>query len=149
MVVLLVAVACANTNADCVSANASTNTITIKLLLLILFMIQVSPSPPLRKSVKEALSEAGLLTHGQNAVLFSAPSHPMWDGGFSIADFVAVHSCEGSGGIAPLFPHTSGASWLLKKRRKEFTILFTISVRFKKLLTPRAASKQLSGQWKL
>jgi len=29
-----------------------------------------------------------------------------------VADFVAVHSCEGSGGFAPLFPLTSGASWL-------------------------------------
>src|ERR1044072_592609 len=41
----------------------------------------MSPSPPLRKSGKDAPFEAGLLTHGLNADLLSAPSHP-WDSGF-------------------------------------------------------------------
>ncbi len=49
--------------------------------------------------------------YGRNADLLSAPSHPQGQWLF-VADFVAVHSCEGSGGIAPLFPLTSGASWL-------------------------------------
>src|SRR5260370_7004622 len=33
--------------------------------LFVFFMIYSSPSPPLRKSVKDALLEVGLLTHGQ------------------------------------------------------------------------------------
>jgi len=37
----------------------------------------MSPSPPLRKSGKDALFEAGLLTHGLNTDLLSAPSHPV------------------------------------------------------------------------
>lgn len=73
----------------------------------------MSPSPPLRKSGKDAPFEAGLLTHGLNADLLSAPSHPLRQWLF-VADFVAVHSCEGSGGLAPLFPLTSSASWLSK-----------------------------------
>src|SRR6478735_11940866 len=73
----------------------------------------MSPSPPLRKSGKDAPFEAGLLTHGLNADLLSAPSHPDGTVAF-VADFVAVHSCEGSGGFAPLFPLTSSASWLSK-----------------------------------
>lgn len=73
----------------------------------------MSPSPPLRKSGKDAPFEAGLLTHGQNADLLSAPSHPLRQWLF-VADFVAVYSCEGSGGFAPLFPLTSSASWLSK-----------------------------------
>ena len=36
----------------------------------------MSPSPPLRKSGKDAPFEAGLLTHGLNTDLLSAPSHP-------------------------------------------------------------------------
>jgi len=36
-----------------------------------------------------------------------------------VADFVAVHSCEGSGGIAPLFPLTSNASWLSETEMQE------------------------------
>ena len=71
----------------------------------------MSPSPSLRRSGKDAQKEAGLLTHGQTTDLLSAPSHPVGQWLF-IADFVAVHSCEGSGGIAPLFPLTSNASWL-------------------------------------
>ena len=78
----------------------------------------MSPSPPLRKSGKDALFEAGLLTHGLNADLLSAPSHPMGQWLF-VADFVAVHSCEGSGGFAPLFPFTSNASWLSKTEMQE------------------------------
>ena len=73
----------------------------------------MSPSPPLRKSGKDAPFEAGLLTHGQNADLLSAPSHPLRQWLF-VADFVAVYSCEGSGGFAPLFPLTSSASWFIK-----------------------------------
>lgn len=73
----------------------------------------MSPSPPLRKSGKDAPFEAGLLTHGLNADLLSAPSHPLGQWLF-VADFVAVYSCEGSGGFAPLFPLTSGASSLSK-----------------------------------
>lgn len=73
----------------------------------------MSPSPPLRKSGKDARFEAGLLTHGRNADLLSAPSHPLRQWLF-VADFVAVYSCEGSGGFAPLFPLTSGGSWLSK-----------------------------------
>jgi hypothetical protein len=42
----------------------------------------------------------------------------VWDSGFSVADFVAVHSCEGSGGIAPLFPHTSAASGYQRENAK-------------------------------
>src|SRR5260370_25801269 len=76
----------------------------------VFFMIYSSPSPPLRKSVKDALLEAGLLTYGQNAGLLSAPSGPIGDSGFSVADFVAVYSCEGSGGFTPHFPYASGAS---------------------------------------
>ena len=75
----------------------------------------MSPSPPLRKSGKDAPFEAGLLTHGLNTDLLSAPSHPVGQWLF-VADFVAVHSCEGSGGLTPLFPLTSSASWLSKKR---------------------------------
>ena len=71
----------------------------------------MSPSPPLRKSDKDAPLEAGLLTHGLNADLLSAPSHPLGQWLF-VADFVAVYSCEGSGGFAPRFPLTSSASWL-------------------------------------
>lgn len=37
----------------------------------------MSPSPPLRKSGKDAPFEAGLLTHGLNTDLLSAPSHPV------------------------------------------------------------------------
>ena len=37
----------------------------------------MSPSPPLRKSGKDALFEAGLLTNGLNTDLLSAPSHPV------------------------------------------------------------------------
>jgi hypothetical protein len=37
---------------------------------------------------------------------------------FFVTDFVAVHSCEGSGGIAPLFPLASSASWLSRQRCK-------------------------------
>jgi len=37
-----------------------------------------------------------------------------------VADFVAVHSCEGSGGITPRFPLTSGASCLSKRKLPEF-----------------------------
>jgi len=33
-----------------------------------------------------------------------------------VADFVAVHSCEGSGGFTPRFPLTSGASCFIKDR---------------------------------
>src|SRR6185369_10493946 len=73
----------------------------------------MSPSPPLRKSGKDAPFEAGLLTHGLNTDLLSAPSHPVGQWLF-VADFVAVHSCEGSGGFAPLFPLTSSASCLSK-----------------------------------
>src|ERR1041384_438039 len=75
----------------------------------------MSPSPPLRKSGKDAPFEAGLLTHGLNADLLSAPSHPVGQWLF-VADFVAVHSCEGSGGFAPLFPLTSDASCFQKTR---------------------------------
>jgi hypothetical protein len=50
----------------------------------------------------------------------------VWDSGFSVADFVAVHSCEGSGGITPRFPHTPGASGLSKRECKEPTRLFAI-----------------------
>jgi hypothetical protein len=39
----------------------------------------------------------------------------IWDSGFFVADFVAVHSCEGSGGIAPLFPLASSASRFIKE----------------------------------
>jgi hypothetical protein len=73
----------------------------------------MSPSPPLRKSGKDAPFEAGLLTHGLHTDLLSAPSHPVGQWLF-VADFVAVHSCEGSGGFAPLFPLTSSASYLSK-----------------------------------
>ena len=35
----------------------------------------------------------------------SAPSHrPLGDSGLWDAEFVAVHSCEGSGGVSPRFP---------------------------------------------
>ena len=78
----------------------------------------MSPSPPLRKSGKDALFEAGLLTNGLNTDLLSAPSHPVGQWLF-VADFVAVHSCEGSGGFAPLFPITSNASWLSKTGMQE------------------------------
>src|SRR6266850_4572806 len=77
----------------------------------------MSPSPPLRKSGKDAPLEAGLLTHGPNTDLLSAPSHPLGQWLF-VADFVAVHSCEGSGGFAPLFPLTSNASCLSRRDAK-------------------------------
>ena len=77
----------------------------------------MSPSPPLRKSGKDAPLEAGLLTHGLNTDLLSAPSHPLGQWLF-VADFVAVHSCEGSGGFAPLFPLTSNASCLSRRDAK-------------------------------
>lgn len=97
----------------------------------------MSPSPPLRKSVKDAPFEAGLLTYGLKTDLLSAPSHP---GGTvaSVADFVAVHSCEGSGGFAPLFPLTSGASWLSKTeagRPEHPTELFLTNIQLQKLQT--------------
>src|SRR6185503_12625386 len=75
----------------------------------------MSPSPPLRKSGKDTPFEAGLLTHGLPTDLLSAPSHPVGQWLF-VADFVAVHSCEGSGGFAPLFPLTSSASCFQKTR---------------------------------
>ena len=83
----------------------------------------MSPSPPLRKSGKDAPFEAGLLTHGRNADLLSAPSHPSGTVAF-VADFVAAYSCEGSGGFAPRFPLTSSASWLSKAEadRTEHTL---------------------------
>src|SRR6267142_4569334 len=113
MVLLLLV--CANTGTGRVNPNASASAITIttKPPVLSVFMIKVSPSPPLRKSGKDALFEAGLLTHGLNTDLLSSPSHPVGQWLF-VADFVAVHSCEGSGGFAPLFPLTSNASWLSK-----------------------------------
>jgi hypothetical protein len=52
---------------------------------------------------KTRIKEDGLLTHGQIAYLLSAPSHPIGTVAL-VADFVADYSCEGSGGIAPLFP---------------------------------------------
>jgi hypothetical protein len=49
-------------------------------------------------------------------MLTYSPRLPIqWDSGFFVADFVAVHSCEGSGGFAPLFPLTSNASELSKR----------------------------------
>jgi len=78
----------------------------------------MSPSPPLRKSGKDAPFEAGLLTYSLNTDLLSAPSHPSGTVAF-VADFVAVYSCEGSGGFAPLFPLTSSASWLSKTGMQE------------------------------
>ena len=86
----------------------------------------MSPSPPLRKSGKDAPFEAGLLTHGRNADLLSAPSHPLRQWLF-VADFVAVYSCEGSGGFAPLFPLTSGASWLSKTEMPKHSALLQSS----------------------
>ncbi len=78
----------------------------------------MSPSLPLRKSGKDALFEAGLLTYGPSTDLLSAPSHPVGTVAFR-ADFVAVHSCEGSGGFAPLFPLTFNASDLSKTGMQE------------------------------
>src|SRR6266850_7665228 len=77
MVLLLLV--CANTGTDRVNPNASASAITIttKPPVLSVSMIKVSPSPPLRKSGKDALFEAGLLTHGLNTDLLSAPSHPL------------------------------------------------------------------------
>src|SRR5215217_2099076 len=80
----------------------------------------MSPSPPLRKSGKDAPFEAGLLTYSLNTDLLSAPSHPSGTVAF-VADFVAVYSCEGSGGFAPLFPLTSSASWLSKTGMQELS----------------------------
>jgi len=49
-----------------------------------------------------------------------------------VADFVAVHSCEGSGGITPLFPLTSSASWFIKEEiGEERRTLFAFSHRSK------------------
>jgi len=80
-------------------------------------MIHVSFSSPSEERQRRVF-EAGLLTYGLNTDLLSAPSHPVgqW---LVIADFVAIHSCEGSGGVAPLFPLTSNASWLSKTRMQE------------------------------
>jgi hypothetical protein len=82
----------------------------------------MSPSPPLRRIGKDALFEVGLLTPAALTYLLSAPSHPLWDSGSGAADFVAVYSCEGSGGFAPLFPYTSGASWLAETGPKATTV---------------------------
>src|SRR6266446_6445531 len=79
-------------------------------------MVQVSPSPPLRKSGKDALLR-GRSPDSRPKYLPTLRAFPsIWDSGFFVADFVAVHSCEGSGGITPLFPLTSGASWLSKRK---------------------------------
>src|SRR6185295_7868925 len=102
---MLVVPLCAD--AEWLSANKSPQAIPINLLPLILCMIHVSFSSPSEEWQRRAF-EVGLLTYGLNIDLLSAPSRP-WDSGF-VADFVAVHSCEGSGGFAPLFPLTSDAS---------------------------------------
>src|SRR6266699_4517727 len=110
MVLLLLV--CANTGTDRVNPNASASAITIttKPLVLSVFMIKVSPSPPLRKSGKDALLR-GRSPDSRPKCLSYSPRLPIHLGQWLfVADFVAVHSCEGSGGIAPLFPLTSGAS---------------------------------------
>src|SRR5712692_4229061 len=66
----------------------------------------------------------------------------MWDSGFCVADFVAVYSCEGSGGIAPLFPHTSGASVIKEESSKEFGTLFPNPSPVEKLLSLRASCNE-------
>lgn len=73
-----------------------------------------SPSPPLRKSGKDALSRSRSPDSRPNytPTLRAFPSSGQW---LYVADFVAGHSCEGSGGITPLFPLTSGASWFIKR----------------------------------
>ena len=50
---------------------------------------------------------AGLLTYGFEPTFRAFP--PRLSSGV-VADFVAVHSCEGSGGVSPRFPRTLGAS---------------------------------------
>lgn len=62
----------------------------------------MSPYPPLRKIGKDALLEVGLLT---SALVAYSPRLPIRFGTVAqLADFVAVYSCEGSGGISPHFP---------------------------------------------
>src|SRR5216684_957494 len=116
MVVLLFPVAWANATADCANTNASANPITINLFLLILLMIQCLLLLPFGRVAKTSFLRGRYPdSRPKYSTTFSAfPSK--WDSGFFVADFVAVYSCEGSGGIAPLFPLTSSASWLSKKR---------------------------------
>src|SRR2546423_10607470 len=104
-------------DADCVSTNKSPNAIPISPLLLIFFMIHVSFSSPSEEWQRRAF-EAGLLTHG--LLLTYSPRLPiLLDSGFFVADFVAVHSCEGSGGFVPLFPLPSSDSCFSKTGRQK------------------------------
>src|SRR6266852_5428685 len=63
----------------------------------------------------------------------------LWDSGFFVADFVAVHSCEGSGGFTPHFSYASGASVIKEESGKEFGTLFPNLSPVAKLLSPPAS----------
>src|SRR5882724_3173725 len=104
---MLVVPICAN--AEWGSINKSPNAIRINLLLLIFFMIHVSFSSPSEEWQRRAFRGRSPDSRPEySPTLRAFPS--IWNSGLFIADFVAVHSCEGSGGVAPLFPLTSDAS---------------------------------------